>query len=432
MSDKHTAFYRGNTQVLVDFSAGAISSDGALVLLEHIERKQGLIGHFASVFPDHRMPGKVSHGVEKLLRQRIFMMMQGYQDCNDVEQLIGDPLFEDVLGGIMASQPTLSRFENSMDKHAMFDLSRAWVDRYVDSLAGRGNVTIDIDATDDPAHGTQQLCMFNGFYGQFMYNELLFHDGQTGQIILPVLRPGNSHSNRWYIAILRRVVERIRRRYPDLQITIRADSGFSCPDLHTLAEEYDLYFVVGIASNAVLKQKVATLSGIIGYLFVDHGTKFQHYSSYDYQAGSWPAPQRCYSKIESTGKGLNVRHVISNIPDKTPRQIYQDIYVQRGEASENRIKELKNMCFSDRLSNHRFWANFLRLFLSALVYECFLLLKQAIAKTTDTQAKKWQISTIRTKLLKVGATIHKTKRRIYYRLSSAFVYQNLFRKLLAT
>lgn len=125
---------------MVDFSAGAISSDGALVLLEHIERKQGLIRHFASVFPDHRMPVKVTHGVEKLLRQLIFMLMQGNQDSNDVVQMIDEPLSEDVLGGIMASQPTLSRFENSMHKHAMFALSRAWVDRYEDSLAGRGEV----------------------------------------------------------------------------------------------------------------------------------------------------------------------------------------------------------------------------------------------------------------------------------------------------
>lgn len=432
MSDKHTVFYRGNTQVCVDFSADAISTDGAVVLLEQIERKHRLIRHFASLFPDKRMPGKVTHSIEKLLKQRVFMLMQGYEDCNDAERLVEDPLFEDVLGGIMASQPTLSRFENSMDKHAMFALCQAWVNRYVDSLEGRTEVIIDIDATDDPAHGNQQLCMFNGFYGQFMYNELLFHDGHTGQIILPVLRPGNSHSNRWYIAILRRVVERIRQRYPDMKITIRADSGFSCPGLHTLAENYDLFFVVGIASNAVLKQKVATLSSVIEYLFADHGTKFQHFSSYDYQAGSWPAPQRCYSKIESTGKGLNVRHVISNIPEKTPEEIYRDIYVQRGEASENRIKELKNMCFSDRLSNHRFWANFLRLFLSALAYEFFLLLKAAIAKTKVKEALKWQISTIRTRLLKVGATIHKTKRRIYYRLSGAFVYKNLFRQMVAT
>jgi hypothetical protein len=152
--------------------------------------------------------------------------------------------------------------------------------------------------------------------------------------------------------------------------------------------------------------------------------------SFSYQAGSWDSPQACIAKVESTGKGLNIRYIVSNLPGKTARQIYSDVYVKRGEASENRIKEVKNMCFSDRLSNHRYWANFLRLLVSSLAYELFLLLKQAIARTTVKAAHCWQISTIRDRLLKVGATIHKTKRRIYYRLSKGFTQQALFRQLI--
>src|SRR5699024_7025032 len=124
------------------------------------------------------------------------------EDTNDVHHLKKDPLFKDILQGEMASQPTLSRFENRADKTMIFDFCYTWIDRYVASLEGREEVVIDIDATDDPAHGSQQLTMFNGFYGRFMYNELFFHDGHTGQIIVPVLRPGNSHSNKWYVAIL--------------------------------------------------------------------------------------------------------------------------------------------------------------------------------------------------------------------------------------
>ena len=120
----------------------------------------------------------------------------------------------------MASQPTISRFENSLDKHSIIELCYGWVDRYVSSLSNRKSITIDIDATDDPTHGKQQLSMVNGFYGQFMYNELLFHDGDTGQIIVPVLRPGNSHSNKWYVSILKRVVKRIRKTYPEMQLSL--------------------------------------------------------------------------------------------------------------------------------------------------------------------------------------------------------------------
>jgi hypothetical protein len=273
--------------------------------------------------------------------------------------------------------------------------------------------------------------MFHGFYGQFMYNELFFHDGETGQIILPVLRPGNSHSNRWYVAILRRVVGKIRARYPDMRITIRGDSGFSCPAFYRLAAEQNLYFVLGVASNEVLKRQTERVADAIRRRYVSQGETYQHFMSFSYQAGSWDNPQRCIAKVESTGKGLNVRYIVSNLPDKTARQIYFEVYVQRGEASENRIKEVKNMCFSDRLSNHSYWANFLRLLISSLAYELFRLLKGAIRRTTVKAAHRWQISTIRTRLLKVGATIRTTKRRIYYRLSKAFTHQKLFRQLIS-
>ena len=158
--------------------------------------------------------------------------------------------------------------------------------------------------------------------------------------------------------------------------------------------------------------------------------KHQSFISFGYKAKSWHKEQQCYAKVESTGKGMNIRYFSSNIKNKTAEQIYFDFYVKRGEASENRIKEVKNMCFSDRLSNHRYWANFFRLFISSLAYEMFLLLKQKIKKTSHEIAKKWQIDTIRTYLLKVGARIRITKKRIYYQLSKSFVYKDLFREII--
>jgi len=228
MESKNTAFYRNRQAVLYDFTADAVSSDGALLLLEKIERKHKLLHHYAILIPDHRDPLRIVHSKEKLLKQRLFMLMQGYEDCNDVRHLQHDPVYTDILCGDLASQPTLSRFENDIDKQTLFTLCYTWLDKYISTLAGRKKIIIDIDATDDPTHGHQQLSMFNGYYGQFMYNELFFHDGQTGQIIFSVLRPGNSHSNRWYVGILRKVIKRIRKVYPHMEIIIRADSGFSC------------------------------------------------------------------------------------------------------------------------------------------------------------------------------------------------------------
>jgi len=430
MSKQTTVFYRGNKAVSVDFTGEEISSDGSIILLEKLERKHRLLGYISEVIPDHREPGKVEHSVEKMLKQRVFALMHGYPDTNDGNRLGQDPLYTDVLGGRLASQPTLSRFENSVDKRTIFQVCQAWVNRYVRSLKGRERVIIDIDATDDPTHGNQQLSMFHGFYGQFMYNELFFHDGETGQIILPVLRPGNSHSGRWYVGILGRVVQQIRACYPGIRIIIRADSGFSCARFYELAEACELEFVIGLATNPVLKRKVARAERAVNWCYVREGIKHQHFFSYEYQAGSWPRPQRCYAKVESTGKGLNTRHIVSNLPEGDGRRIYWNWYVRRGETSENRIKEVKTMCYADRLSNHGYWANFLRLLLSSLAYEFFLLLKQAIRATRYKQAWNWQVQTIRALLLKVGATIRKTKRRIYYRLSRAFLWQDLFEELI--
>lgn len=430
MSTKSTLFYRGKTAVSVDFSASEISTDGSLILLEKIEREHKLIKKFGKYLPDLRNASFITYTRESQLKQRVLMMMLGYEDANDVTHLKHDPLFKDVLQGDLASQPTLSRFENSLDKRSILELSGAWVEHYVSSLSGRKRIVIDVDATDDPTHGNQQMSMFNGYYGQFMLNELFFHDGETGQIILPVLRPGNSHSNKWYVAILKRIIIRIRAAYPEMEIVIRTDSGFSCAPFYELVDTYNLLFITGQASNSILKKKVSRAEKAVKHLFLNQGQKHQHFISFSYKAKSWPKEQQCYSKIESTGLGMNVRHFISNIKEKQARELYFGFYVLRADASENRIKEVKNMCFSDRLSNHGYWANFFRLFISSLAYEMFLLIKQKIKKTTFEVAKKWQVSTIRTYLLKVGATIKVTKRRIYYKLSKAFVYKDLFREII--
>lgn len=153
-------------------------------------------------------------------------------------------------------------------------------------------------------------------------------------------------------------------------------------DENQIADHYDLYYAIGLASNEVLKRRVRRAEQAVKHLYQIKGEKHQHFISFDYKAGSWHKPQRCYSKIESTGIGLNIRHIVSNLPENDAREIYFGFYVKRGEASENRIKEVKNMCFSDRLSNHGFWANFFRLLISSLAYELFLILKNNIKKTS--------------------------------------------------
>jgi len=429
MSYKNTVFQREKKEFKVNFSSEEISSDTSLILLEKIERKHKIIKDISVLIPDCRNPLFVQHSYEKMLKQRVFLLMQGYEDANDAGYLKHDPVLQTILDGEIVSQPTISRFENHFDKHTIFNILNMWVDKYVASLKGRNEVTIDIDATDDPTYGSQQLSMFNGYYGQFMYNELFFHDGQTGQIILPVLRPGNSHSNKWYVSILKRIILKIRNHYPDMRIIIRADSGFSNAPFYKLADDYNLLYAVGLSTNEILKRRVKRAEDAVKFLYQQHGNKHQHFISFKYKAGTWHKEQQCYSKIESTGKGMNIRHLVSNLPEQEAREIYFGFYVKRGEASENRIKEVKNMCFSDRLSNHNFWANFTRLLISSIAYEMFLILKAMIKNTKFTKAHKWQIDNIRLYLLKVGGTIRKTVKRIYFQFSKAFVHKKLFEQL---
>jgi hypothetical protein len=429
MNIKNTIFYKQNQAYLLDFSATEISSDTSVFLVEKIERKNGLIKLISNLIPDTRENSKVEHSYDKILRQRVFLMMHGYEDVNDANYLKDDPVIKQILDGKLASQPTVSRFENSIDKHTIFKILYNWIERYVLSLKGRNQVVIDINARDAATYGSQQLSLYNGYYGKFMYNELFFHDGETGQIIVPVLRPGNSHSNKWYVSILKRIVKAIRKAYLNMKIIIRADSGFSNAPFYKFADEASLFYAIGLSTNEVLKRIVKRAEYAVRFLHLTKKEKHQHFIKFKYQAGTWHAPQQCYSKIESTGIGMNVRHFVSNLPEMEAREIYFDFYVKRGETSENRIKEIKNMCFSDRLSNHNYWPNFMRLIISSIAYEMFLIIRKMIRKTKFKKAHNWQIDNIRLFLLKAGGTITKTKRRIIISISKAFVYRDLLIEL---
>jgi len=432
MSQQITLFYQGKQHINLDFSAEAVSSDGAIILSRKLEKKYRLIEQFCCDIPEYRDRRYIDHSIDEMISQRVFLMMQGYDDCNDVDRLKDDPVISEMLGGHLCSQPSISRFENSMSIRTIYELSMAWIDRYVSSIdKTRKQIVIDVDGTDDPAHGAQQLALFNGYYGQFMYHQLLFKDGDTGQIILPVLRPGNTHSSRWFVKILEKIIDRIQSRFPQIEIIIRADCGFSVPGFYQLADKKQLKFCVGISANERLKRHTAKAEKVVRTQYLEKGSKHQHFmGGFTYQADTWDQPQTCYAKVESTAKGMNIRYFMSNLTDKSAREIYLGFYVKRGDTSENRIKELKNMCYADRLSCHKFTANYLRLFFSCLCYEFFRLIKTLIRKTNFKQAHKWQIDTIRLYVMKVGAIIKKNVRSIRISFSRAYICQDLFASII--
>lgn len=431
--EKNTVFYRGKQAFRFDFSASAISSDGAILLSEKVEKKTGLLKGFASLIPDYRNPFYIDYTYEQMLRQRVFLMMQGYQDCNDEQKLRDDPVISKVLDSGLCSQPTLSRFENKADKHLIYQMCQWFVERYVEGLDEQtAQIIIDVDGTDDPTHGSQQLSLYNGYYGQTMYHELFFKDGNTGQVILPVLRPGNCHSNKWFVGLLKRIVLKIRKKLPGIKILIRADSGFSGAAFYRLTNRFGLQFCLGVSSNEVLKGLTKETADQVKRQYASKKIKHQEFvGPIDYQAKSWDRPQTLYAKVESTGKGMNIRYFASNFENMTARQIYFGFYVKRGDTSENRIKELKNMTYADRLSCHSFWANFMRLMTSTLCYEMFRQIKLMIAKTKHFFAKCWQVDNIRLYLMKVGACLKVRKRAVTVQFSKAFRYQYLLGDLLS-
>lgn len=432
MSYKNTIFYRQKQRYSFNCENEDLSTDGGVVLLEKIERKHGLLKKFSNHLVDNRDPSKIEYSNSQMLKQRVFLLMQGYQDCNDVAYLKNDSLIKDMLESDLCSQPTLSRFENSFSTRDIYNLCTYWVENYVESIdVNREIIIIDVDGTDDPTHGNQQLSLYNGYYGQTMYNELFFHDGDTGQIILPVLRPGNVHSNRWFVKILSKIIDKIRIKFPDKIILLRGDGGFSGAAFYDLVEEKKIQYCVGMTANSILKTKTSFVEKAVSKTFVKENIKHQHFiPSFEYKAKSWTKNQTCYAKIESTGMGMNIRYFSSNIPNLSGREIYKDIYTKRGDASENRIKEVKNMCYSGRLSCHYFVSNFIRLFMSSLAYEMFVVLKKYIKETTDDVAKKWQIDNIRLFLLKVGATIQKSVRRVNINFSKSYICKDLFQQII--
>ena len=431
-NDKNIAYYLNKKAIKYDFSAEAVSSDGGTLLLSALERKHHIIKDFSSLIPDYRDEDLIIHTYEKQIQQRVFMMAQGYEDCNDSDYLNQDPLMATLLDEGLCSQPTLCRLENQMNRSTVVKLCDWFINRYVAGIEqGQEEIVIDVDTTDDPTHGNQQLSLFHGHYWQWMYQELLLLDGTTGQMILPVLLPGTVYPGKRLIFVLKRLIDRIRSVHKHIKIRLRADAGFSSPALYRLAKKYHLEFCIGLASNEVLKKEIASELASVQKDYVDKGEKYQIIIPVsNYKAKSWDSVEQVYAKIESTGIGINVRFIVSNIQEQTGEQIYFDFYVKRGECCENRIKEIKNMCFSDRLSCHSYWANFFRLMLSCITYEFFRIIKELIGKTQHNKAKKWMVDNIRLFLLKIGAFVNERTRYITIRFSKAFAQQHLFRELM--
>jgi len=417
----------------VSFDGPQLTSDGGLCWLSEADTALGLCAALAAHIPEWRR-GSVHHSLEALVRQRVFQIACGYEDQDDADTLRSDPLLKLVCGRLpegpdLASQPTLSRLENAVDAKACYRLALALLRLYLQERGRDGlpkRIVLDFDGTDDPAHGKQEGVAYHGFYGQHMYHPLLVFDGDTGQLITAVLRPGTCHDSRGAVAVLKRLVRHIRARWPAVTIELRADSGFAVPAVYDYCEAQRIPYTIGMISNARLDALAAPLAERAEGQRAETGEKVRLFDEAQYRAGTWDHERRVVVKAEALDKGLNVRFVVTTRED-APEELYT-WYTRRGNHPELCIKDLKDDCFADRLSCHRFWANQFRLLLHGAAYWLLDTVRRWLARL---HVPHLQLGTLRLRLIKIGGWVRQRLETVSLHLASSHPGEDLWH-LLAT
>jgi hypothetical protein len=430
--------------VMLEFDQRQGSSDGGAVLLKAAEKRYGLIASMSGCLRDPRQAGKVDHSLPDLFAQRVYSIGCGYADANDSARLAADPVHKmlldrDPITGLdMASQPTLSRFENAVGPRQLYHMGAALaesvIERHAQRLHHRARlVTIDLDPTDDPTHGAQQLSFFNTHYDNSCYLPMMgfvsFNDEAEQYLCAAVLRPGNVTAASGAVGILRRLMALIRGSFAKARIRVRLDGGFANPELlEFLDAEPSVEYVVAMASNAVLNRK-AEEAMQVGRLLAGLTDQTEHvYGKASYAAGTWKRERRVIIKAEvvraqDKAPKDNPRFVITNMK-QTPQWLYEEVYCQRGEI-ENRIKELHAMEI-DRTSCSRFWANQFRVLMTAAAYVLMQELRLSAAGTNCARAQVW---TLRERFLKLGARVVASARRMVIHLPQSFPFLTTFRHI---
>jgi Transposase DDE domain group 1 len=404
------------------FDGGRLTSDGGLPWLGEAESAVGVCAALARCIPDWRR-GPARHSLQTLVRQRVLQITCGYADQNDADSLRSDPLLKVVCGRLpdsgidLASQPTFSRLENAVTRRAAEAMASSLVAIYLQERGRDGppsRVLLDLDGTADPAHGKQEGVAYHGYYRQHMYHPLLVFDGDTGQLITAILRPGNAHASRFVVLLLRRLCRRLRAAWPGVGVELRADSGFAVPRLYAWCEANAVAYTIGLIPTKPLEAIAAPLlADAQTQSAAQDGSKVRLAGETRYQAGSWPYARRVVYKAEALALGPNTRFVVTSHTE-TPLAVY-DTYVDRGQA-ENYIKDFKNALEADRLSDHRFWANQCRLFLHAAAYWLMGTLRTWLA---GTEAATFQFDTLRLRLLKIAGRVREFPRRVRLALASS-------------
>jgi hypothetical protein len=434
------------------FDGGQITSDGGGLLLRETEQATGIIDQFAACFTDHRNPDLIEHSVEDLIAQRIYGLTLGYEDLNDHDDLRHDPMLavlvgkKDPLGRdrlrdqdkgkALAGKSTLNRLEltparaNADSRYKKITLDRqAVLGLFTDVFLQSHDVpprriVLDLDATDDPIHGHQSGRFFHGYYKSYCYLPLYIFCGE--HLLSARLRPSDIDASAGSVKELERIVGQIRKRWPHVRIVIRGDSGFCREHIMAWCEANDVGFVLGLAKNKRLIAEIACALAQAKEQFEATGAPARVFKDFAYQTlTSWTRSRRVVGKAEHLAKGSNPRFVVTSVsPDEMAAQsLYEDEYCARGDM-ENRIKEQQLYLFADRTSAATMRANELRLWFSSVAYTLLVALRRLGLKGTE--LAKAQCGTIRLKLLKIGAQIRVTVRKVWVSLAEGYPYRDVF------
>jgi Transposase DDE domain group 1 len=435
----------GSRQIVARFDGGTISSDGGALLLRQTDQRLNLLPRLAECFLDGRNPEQVEHSILEMLSQRVYGLALGYEDVNDHEQLRRDPVFGVLAGKSELEQPlagksTLNRMElgaGVKDRYKKITFWKEAIDELLVQLFLEAHpqapeeIVLDVDTTDLPLHGKQEGRFFHGYYDQYCYLPLYIFCGE--HVLCARLRESNHDAAFGSLREIQRIVGQIRAAWPEVKIILRGDSGFCREELMSWCEDKGVEFVFGMARNQRLRKIIGGQLHEATQQWKQTGKPARVFSEFEYQTrkrkkgGGWKRARRMVAKAEYIEGKENPRFVVTSLSSQrwAAKLLYEELYCIRGDM-ENRIKEQFSL-FADRVSSETMRANQLRLYLSTMAYALVSGLRRLGLKATE--LAQAQVSTIRNKLLKIGAQIRVTVRKVWVSMASSYPWQGLYQQV---
>lgn len=395
--------------------AGRLSSDGGLVALREIERRLGLAMTIAGPLRDNRDPARVRHSYAEMATARMLMIAAGYEDCDDIDTLRSDPGLKIAVGRCpetgadLMSQPTLSRLENLADWRALARIGLGQIDLYCRSFTRPpARIVLDVDDTDDPVHGQQELALFNAHYDCTCFQPILIFDGLSGKPVLSLLRPGKRPSGEEVAKVLRHVIGRIRKHWPHVAILVRGDSHYCSEPALALLERLGCDYIIGFAINSKLLEIAAPWRTQCDLRRSRWMSTVRRFHQLSYRAREWRRSRKLIARVEATSMGTDVRFIVTSLEGRG-KTLYEKVFCARGNA-ENLIKDMKRFTRSDKTACSRWQANQFRLFLHVGAYWLLHTLRQAAPKRSRWRGATFE--TIRRVFVKIAVRVEEMKGRI--------------------